>query len=546
MPRYLILLIVLAFSPTLAAQHGNSSYTRQDSLRGTITPERIWWDLTYYDLDVAVFPDEKRISGTNVIQYEVLKPAEVLQVDLQPPLVLESASQDGEALEIVKEGNAHFIHLKKPQEPGAVEEVIVTYGGQPREAIRAPWDGGFSWSKDDNGDHFVATSCQGLGASVWWPCKDHMYDEVDSMRISVDIPTNLNAVCNGRLEGITQALSNQDRHTYHWKVVNPINNYGVNVNIGNYVSWEEVYEGEKGPLDVYYWALAQDEERARKQYQEVPRMLAAFEHWFGPYPFYEDGYKLVQVPYLGMEHQSSITYGNQFQNGYLGRDLSQTGWGLKSDFIIVHESGHEWFANNLTHEDMADMWLHEGFTNYSESLFLEYFYGTDAGREYVRGTRALIQNDRPMIGNYHVNDQNYSGDVYYKGGNLLNTLRSVVADDEQWRGVLRSLGETFYHQTTNTAEVEAYMAEYLDLDLTAFFEQYLRDTRIPTLEYYFLDDVLYYRWSNTIQGFDMPVDITIGEAELRLYPTNRWKPHPITEAPLQVDPNYYISVFKNR
>ncbi|MEM7571243.1 MAG: M1 family metallopeptidase [Bacteroidota bacterium] len=544
MPRYVFALILLSISLSASAQH--TLFNRQDSLRGTITPERAWWDLTYYDLDIAVFPDEKRITGRNLIQYEVLRPAEVLQIDLQPPLQLRSALQDGEALEIVKEGNAHFIHLKKPQEVGAIEKVIVTYGGQPREAVRAPWDGGFSWKKDQDGQHFVATSCQGLGASVWWPCKDHMYDEVDSMRISVEIPTELIAVCNGRLEGVSQALGGRDSHTYHWKIDNPINNYGVNVNIGNYVGWEEVYAGEKGPLDVFYWALKQDEERARQQFQEVPRMLEAFEHWFGPYPFYEDGYKLVQVPYLGMEHQSSVTYGNDFQQGYLGSDLSRTGWGLKFDFIIVHESGHEWFANNLTHKDMADMWLHEGFTNYSESLFVEYFFGTEAGREYARGTRGLILNDRPLIGDYDVNDQHYTSDVYYKGGNLLNTLRSVVQDDEKWRGVLRSLGETFYHQTTNTAAVEAHMADFLDFDLGPFFDQYLRDTRIPTFEYYFLNEVLYFRWSNAIASFNMPVDVTIGSAAFRLYPSTEWQRRSQAEAPLSVDPNYYIALFKSR
>ncbi|NVJ47057.1 MAG: M1 family peptidase, partial [Cytophagia bacterium] len=318
------------------------------------------------------------------------------------------------------------------------------------------------------------------------------------------------------------------------------------LNIGDYVNWSETYAGEKGALDVNYWALKVDEAKAKSQFKEVPRMLEAFEHWFGPYPFYEDGYKLVQTPYLGMEHQSSVTYGNGFQNGYLGRDLSTTGWGLKFDFIIVHESGHEWFANNVTHKDMADMWIHEGFTNYSESLFLDYFYGKEAGQEYVRGTRASIANSKPMIGPYGVNYQDYPGDVYYKGGNLLNTLRTIVNDDDQWRGVLRGLGEQFYHKTVTSAEVEAYMGEFLDLDLKSFFDQYLRDKRLATLEYYFKDGKLYYRWINAIGSFKMPVDVEVAGKPMRIIPSARWANVAVSGTELKVDPNYYIAVLKSR
>ncbi len=372
-----------------------------------------------------------------------------------------------------------------------------------------------------------------------------MYDEVDSMDISVEVPEHLTDVSNGVLKKIDHN-KDQKTKTFHWTVKNPINNYGVNLNIGDYVNWSEVYKGEKGDLDVNYWALKEDEEKAKKQFQEVPRMLEAFEHWFGPYPFYEDGFKLIQAPYLGMEHQSSVTYGNQFANGYLGRDLSTTGWGLKFDFIIVHESGHEWFANNITHKDMADMWIHESFTNYSESLFLDYFFGKEAGQEYVRGTRTAIGNQKPMIGPYGVNYEGYPGDVYYKGGNLLNTLRTIVNDDEKWRGVLRALGEKFYHKTVTSEELEAYMGEYLALDLNSFFDQYLRDRRLPTLEYYFKDGKLNYRWINAINSFKMPVDISIDGKTLRIQPTNRWMNIEVPGNELVVDPNYYIAILKSR
>ncbi|OEK00513.1 peptidase M1 [Roseivirga sp. 4D4] len=521
------------------------NFTRQDSLRGSITPERAWWDLTYYHLDIEVLPEQKAIRGTNTIQYKVIVGSDEMQIDLQKPLRITKITQNGRELDFRSDGNAHFVKLWNKQMSGDINEIVVHYQGKPKEALRAPWDGGFSWKKDANGTDFIATSCQGLGASVWWPNKDHMYDEVDSMDISVEVPEHLTNVSNGRLIG-TDHNKEKKTKTYHWAVKNPINNYGVNLNIGDYVSWKEKYKGEKGKLDITYWALKVDRKKARKTYQEVPRMLAAFEHWFGPYPFYEDGYQLVQAPYLGMEHQSSITYGNGFQNGYLGRDLSTTGWGMKFDFIIVHESGHEWFANNITHKDHADMWIHESFTNYSESLFLDYHFGKEAGQEYVRGTRTEIGNKKPMIGPYGVNYGDYPIDVYYKGGNVLNTLRTIVNDDEQWRKLLRSLGKEFYHKTVWSADFEAYISKTLDMELDHFFDQYLRDPRLPVFEYYFKDGNLNYRWVNVIDSFDMPIDITVNGQSTRLSPASRWKRQAIAGESLEVDPNYYIGTMKSR
>lgn len=539
--RISLLVTALLISISSFAQE----FTRQDSLRGSVTPERAWWNLTYYHLDIEVMPEDKSIKGMNTIRYKAIVSSDVLQVDLQPPLKITKVTQAGKTLDFTSEGNAHFVKLKDKQVAGEIHEIIVHYEGKPKEAARAPWDGGFSWKKDNNGIDFIATSCQGLGASVWWPTKDHMYDEVDSMRISVEVPEHLMNVSNGRLIG-TDHNKRKKTKTYHWEVKNPINNYGVNLNIGDYVSWKETYAGEKGDLDVTYWALKQDEAKARKTYVEVPRMLKAFEHWFGPYPFYEDGYQLVQAPYLGMEHQSSITYGNGFQNGYLGRDLSTTGWGLKFDFIIVHESGHEWFANNITHKDHADMWIHESFTNYSESLFLDYHFGKAAGQEYVRGTRTAIGNKLPMIGPYDVNYDGYPGDVYYKGGNMLNTLRTLTNDDEKWRGMLRSVGEEFYHQTVTSTEFEAYIAEFLGMNLDATFDQYLRDKRLPTLEYYFKAGNLNYRWINAIDSFDMPVDVMVDGKTVRLTPKTRWGRMATTATDLTVDENFYIGILKSR
>jgi aminopeptidase N len=538
------LAILIAGCSSSTAQKSTSlfskseTFTRQDSLRGSITLERSWWDLTYYHLNITVNPDKKFIKGKNTVQYKVLKPHQVLQIDLQPPLKVTKATQNNKELQVISEGNAHFIQLQSSQKKGAINSVDIYYEGKPKEAIRAPWDGGFSWKKDSNGNHFVATSCQGLGASIWWPNKDHMYDEVDSMAISVRVPKNLMDVSNGRLRNIEQ--HNDNTTTYHWFVDNPINNYGVNVNIGDYVHFSEKYKGEDGVLDMNYYVLRDNLKKAKKQFKDAPKMMKAFEHWFGKYPFYEDGFKLVEVPYLGMEHQSSVTYGNQYKNGYLGRDLSGTGWGLKFDFIIIHEAGHEWFANNITNVDIADMWIHESFTAYSENLFLDYYYGKKASAEYVIGTRSSIQNDKPIIGHYDVNNEG-SGDMYYKGANMLHTIRQLVNNDEKWRQILRGLNADFYHKTVTTQEIEKYMIEKSGIDLSKVFDQYLRTVKIPELEYTIENNTLKYRWNNVIKGFNMPIKVTIDGKDELLNPTENWQTKTIKGNSVEVDQNYYVN-----
>ena len=516
-------------------------FTEQDSLRGSINPERVWWDLNYYDLQIEVNPDEKYISGSNTIRYRVLNENQVLQIDLQAPLEITKITQDGDDLIFKSIGSAHRVTLLKPQKKGEYNELIITYSGYPKEAINPPWDGGFSWQKDQNGNPFIATSCQGLGASVWWPNKDHMYDEVDSMAISVTVPKNLMNISNGQLRTIEEHGSSK---TFHWFVANPINNYGVNVNIGDYVSFAETYQGEKGPLKMDYYVLRGNLKKAKNQFKQAKMMMEAFEHWFGPYPFYEDGFKLVEVPYLGMEHQSSVTYGNKYQNGYLGTDLSGSGWGLKFDFIIIHESGHEWFANNITYKDIADMWIHESFTAYSENLYLDYYYGPQSSAEYVIGTRRRIRNDRPIIGIYDVNYEG-SSDMYYKGANMLHTLRQLLEDDEKWRQILRGLNEKFYHQTVTTEQIENYLSEKTEIDLTAFFNQYLRTTQIPVLEYSLNKGTLKYRYKNVVKDFDMPVRIFVNNSERWLFPRVDWKTETFeTKDPIEVrfDQNFYIQV----
>lgn len=538
MKNIYFLLIALSLSATSYAQllTQKNNFTRQDTLRGSITPERSWWDLTYYHLDINVDPDQKYISGKNTIQYRVLEDQKELQVDLQSPMEITKVIQDGKELTVRHDGNAHFVTLNNKQEIGSIQSLDVYYQGHPKEAVRAPWDGGLSWKKDNNGKHFVATSCQGLGASVWWPNKDHMYDEVDSMLISVTNPRDLMNISNGRL---LKVEINNDKVTSHWFVNNPINNYGVNINIGDYVNFSEVYEGEKGPLDLDYYVLRDNLEKAKEHFKDAPKMMKAFEHWFGPYPFYEDSFKLVEVPYLGMEHQSSVTYGNQYKKGYLGRDLSGTGWGLKFDFIIIHEAGHEWFANNITYKDIADMWVHEGFTAYSENLFLDYHHNTKASADYVIGTRRAIRNDRPIIGQYDVNHEG-SGDMYYKGANMLHTLRQLIEDDEKWRQILRGLNKTFYHKTVTTEDIENYISQQTGIDLTAFFNQYLRDTRIPTLEYTIADGKLKYRWTEIVEGFDMPILVSIDDKCQWIYPDAEWKIMSMSGDDIIIDRDFYV------
>jgi len=443
----------------------------------------------------------------------------------------------GKNLKFYRDGNAYFIKMNKRQKVGDVNYIKINYQGNPKEAIRAPWDGGLSWDKDQNGNHFIATSCQGLGASVWWPNKDHMYDEVDSMLISVNVPKNLKNISNGRLRKVT---SNKDQTvTYDWFVSNPINNYGVNINIGDYEGFSSKFDGENGLLDIDNYVLSYNLEKAKNHFKQVPMMIEAFEYWFGPYPFYEDSFKIVEVPYLGMEHQSSITYGNEFKNGYLGRDLSGTGWGLKFDYIIIHEGGHEWFANSITYKDIADMWIHEGFTCYSENLYVDYFFGKDASAEYVIGTRKGISNTKPIIGPYDVNREG-SSDMYSKGANLLHTIRQIVNDDEKWRKTLRGLNKTFYHKTVTTAEIENYISQSLNIDLSSVFDQYLRDIRIPVLEYEIKDGFLKYRWNNTIENFKMPVKIIINENLVEINPTKKFEKIAFTSNELIIDKNYYV------
>jgi aminopeptidase N len=519
------------------------TFTRADTLRGTVTPERAWWDVRHYDLHVRVDPSDSTLVGSTTITYEVVGEPTRLQVDLQVPLSIDRVVLDGRELDFERDGYAWFVDAPSGQRVGERHELRVEYRGAPKVATNPPWDGGFIWATDSSGGPWVATANQGLGASVWWPNKDHQSDEPEEgMRIRIRVPSSMTNVSNGRLLGAEEHPDGTT--TWTWEVVHPINNYNVSVNAGDYVRFGETYPGLQGALDLDYWVLRPNLEAARRQFVQVRPMLACFEEWFGPYPFYEDGFKLVETPHLGMEHQSAIAYGNGYRNGYRGTDLSDTGWGLTWDFIIVHEAGHEWFGNNITTADVADMWVHEGFTNYSENLFVECLYGAEAGAEYVIGTRARIRNESPVIGRYGVQSEG-SGDMYYKGGNLLHLIRQLVDDDDRWKSILRGLNRDFRHSIVTSAQVEAYIAERAGLDLDAVFDQYLRHPDIPTLEWRLAGDRLEYRWEADVDGFDMPVRVTVAQGRYGwIVPTTgEWRSTsvelPGAEA-FQVDPGFYV------
>jgi len=540
----LLLVITNGGYGQLLTSHG--TFSRADSLRGLLTPLRTCYDIHYYHLDVRVDPDERYISGSNRFQFTATRDFSRLQIDLFANLSVDSIQYKGRQLTFERTYNAVFIDFPDTIHSGQPDAFTVYYSGYPTVAKRPPWDGGFDFRKDSNGKHWVATACQGLGASMWWPNKDHLSDEVDSMLISISVPTGLTDVSNGRFRGSEELGDGYTR--FNWFVSNPINNYNVAANIGDYVHLADTFHGEKGALDLDYWVLRENKAKAKPHFDaNVKPMLRAFEHWFGPYPFYADGYKLVETAHLGMEHQSAVAYGNHYQNGYLGRDLSGTGWGNKWDFIIVHESGHEWFGNNITAADLADMWIHESFTNYSEALYIDYHYGRQAGQEYIHGNRSGIQNLTPLIGTYGVNNEG-SADMYNKGGVLHNMVRTLINDDEKWRQILRGLNKQFYHQTVDYQDIVEYISKQAGINFAPMFSQYVQHPNIPILELYFLPDgKVSCRWIADEPDFDMPVRIRIKGGDYQfIYPKRHLTSVDIsglTRDNVEVDTfNFYVGV----
>jgi aminopeptidase N len=539
-PLLATLLLAVANAPIQAQGRTPHDYTHADSLRGALaSPGRNWWDVTFYDLHVRISPLDSTIRGWNAITYRVTGAGRELQIDLMTPLEVDSMVQGARKVPFRRDGNAFFV-TPAPARVGATATVAVYYHGTPRPAVRPPWEGGYSWKTDSLGRPWIVTTDQGVGASIWWPNKDSQADEPDSQRVALTVPGDLVEVSNGRLRSST---ANADgTRTYEWFVSNPINNYAIAVAAGHYAHYSDVYQGIRGPLTLDFWPLDYHLDAAQRQFPQAKSMLACFEGWFGPYPWYEDGYKLIEVSNNGMEHQSAVAYGNLFANGYRRRDMSGTGLGMQWDFIIVHESAHEWFGNNITTKDLADMWVHESFANYAEGLYTECLFGKQAGADYIVGARRGIRNDRPIVpGAYGVNAQG-SGDMYPKGGNMLHTIRQIVDNDVKWRGILRGLNAHFWHQTVQGSDIEGYISQEAGVDLSKVFDQYLRDVRVPVLEYRAGPDSVSYRWNDVVPGFDMPVKVTVGGVTQVLHPTEQWQgmAAPGAAGSFTVDRNFYV------
>ena len=541
MKKLILLLSLVTYTVQAQILNHKHEFTRQDSLRGSNTQFRDWWNVTHYKISVEPDFDSKFIKGETTITFNAVKKrsTNLMQIDLQEPMQITAIQLNHQPItKFTREGNVYFIDVENKVK-SKNNQLQLTFQGFPKVAKNAPWDGGWIFVNDEKGRQWMSVACQGLGASVWFPNKDYLADEPENgAELEIIVPKDLVGVGNGRL---VKQENIGNKTAYTWRVTNPINNYNIIPYIGKYVNFKDTYNGEKGKLDLDYYVIDYNLDKAKSQFKQAKEMLNSFEYWFGPYPFYEDSFKMIESPHLGMEHQSGIAYGNKFANGYLGTDRSFTGWGLKWDFIIIHEAGHEWFGNNITNKDVADMWIHEGFTSYSEALHTESLFGKDAGSEYVIGTRATIENKKPLIGVYGVNQEG-PGDIYNKGANVIHTLRTWINDDEKFRNILRGMNKKFYHQTVTTKQIEDYLAKESGLDLTAFFNQYLRTKDVPLLEIKKEGNSILYRYFNTIDGFNMP--LRLKDNNLVLYPTQDWKvieDKNITSSfDVVINPNYYV------
>lgn len=511
-----ILLLLFSFGIT-HAQSEKQAPTRADSLRGGLRPERTNFDMLKYDLSVDVSPEKKHIVGNNNITFKVLKDADRMQLDLFENMQIDSIVFQGKNLPYEREYNAVFINFPETLSKGTKTNLKFYYSGNPIIAENPPWDGGFIFTKDRNGKDWVSVAVQGTGASLWYPNKDHRSDKPEEAEIHVTAPKGLMNVSNGRFTGKKELPDG--RTTWSYKVSYPINNYNLILNIGDYVHFSDKFED----IDLDYYVLPYNLEKAKKQFEEVKDMLACFTEKFGEYPFKKDGYKIIESPYLGMEHQSGIAYGNGFRNGYKGGDISNSGIGRKFDFIIIHESGHEWFGNSITAADIADFWIQEGFTSYSEIVYIECRWGKQDALKYLNGLRRTrIENKEPIIGEYGINKSG-SGDMYYKGANMLHTIRTAINDDEKWWKMLKDLNTKFKYQSTNSKEIIAFLNRQTELNLKPIFEQYLNYTKIPELQFKKDKGEIFYRWEADAVNFEMPINIGISGKSHRIYATKYWQ-----------------------
>jgi len=540
--KKILLFAILISGFSKAQMFENPNPTKIDTLKGSNTEFRNFWDVKKYDIVVEPNFEAKSIKGSNKISLTIEKDVKnpTFQIDLQKPMKADKITASFPIVEKKIDGDFIFLYTKKSFKKGEKFTIDINFSGNPVIAKNAPWDGGWMFTKDKNGNPWMTVADEGIGASIWLPVKDIWSDEPDNgVTLKIITPKDLVGVGNGRL---IKEENLGDKKSWLWEVKNPINDYSIIPSIGKYVNFKDTFEGEKGKLDLDYWVLDYNLDKAKKQFEQVKPMLSAFEYWFGPYPFYEDSYKIVESPHLGMEHQSNVAYGNKYQNGYLGRDLSGTGVGLKWDYIIIHESGHEWFANNITAKDQADMWIHESFTMYSEPLFVERYMDKASAEKYVQGVRQMISNDKPIIGTYGIRNEG-SGDMYPKGANMIHTIRQVINNDEKFRQILRGLNKDFYHQTVTTKQIEDYFIQKSGIDLQSIFDQYLRTVKIPTLEYKQTGNQLTYKWTNVVPNLKLPIRLADGQ---ELKPTEQNQTTTLkSDKPVEFDKNYYV-IYSNK
>ena len=521
--RKLYILLFLVYSTLLFSQQ----YTRSDSLRGSLTPLRTCYDVTFYDLNIAIDDKEKSIErSTNTIYFKALFDFDLFQIDLAANMDIMLVECEGKKLEFSREFDAVYIYFHRKINKGEKVSIKIWYSGCPREAVNPPWDGGFSWRIDNNANPWIGVSCQGLGASSWWPCKDHQSDEPDSMRIRVAARYPLKIISNGTLKNDTSVWNtyfNSWMNISEWFISYPINNYNITLNIGDYVHFSDKYFSNNDTMILNYYVLRDNLEKALLHFKQVKPMLECFERYFGPYPFWNDGYALVETPYLGMEHQSAISYGNNYLPGYKG-NISYID-SLDFDYIIIHESGHEWWGNSISTNDIADMWVHEGFCTYSEALYVECMYGYDAMISYINNQKKGVRNDKPIIGHYNVNKSG-SKDMYLKGSLMLHTLRNLINDDKDWFDILMGISSNFKYQTIDSQDIINYINEKSGKDFSVFFDQYLKNTEIPEFEYSIerqgKNYILIFRWK-AIDKFDMPLLINTGADDFWIYPSAEFK-----------------------
>jgi aminopeptidase N len=491
-------------------------FTRRDSLQGGLRFERTCFDVLHYDLDIKIDPDTKSIAGVNLISFNVVDNTRKIQIDLFENMLVDSIIWQNKSIAYQRIDDAVFVEFPEELNAKSKQSLYFYYHGNPLAAKNAPWDGGFVWKRDHNNKHFVGVAVQGTGASLWFPVKDHQSDEPNlGATIKVAVPNGLMNVSNGRYIGKKDLGNGFTR--WDWEVNSPINNYNITINIGDY---QHIYD-RVGDLDLDYYVLKDHVAKAKKHFEEVKPMMQCFENKFGKYPFTVDGYKLVETPYLGMEHQSAIAYGNQYKKGYLGSDMTRTGVGMLFDYITIHETGHEWFGNSVTSVDIADMWIHESFTTYAESVFVECEFGYDKAQTYINGQKSMVRNRKPVIGQFGVNFKTGNSDMYYKGALMLNTIRHVLNNDNLWWELLKDYSENFRHKIIETKDVVTFFNEKTNKNLTPIFEQYLRHSKLPELKISISDNTLTYYWNCDVIDFEMPFEMEVQGTRVRLNGTQK-------------------------